>query len=151
MSDLELCYLPATEALQRFKSKTLSPVELLDAMLQRIEETEPVINALTFKHFAVAATQATERLSGYCLSSSREASSSAFSSATISAHLAPPNLRGGATNLVFGAQSAMRMLIPLAGGFMADTWGVGSVFYLLMGIAILGALTAVILPNRQNL
>ena len=51
MTDLELCYLPATEALQRFKSKSLSPVELLDAMLQRIEETEPVINSLTFKHF----------------------------------------------------------------------------------------------------
>ena len=58
MSDLELCYLPATEALQRFRSKTLSPVELLDAMLQRIEETEPVINALTFKHFDEARDRA---------------------------------------------------------------------------------------------
>ena len=64
--------------------------------------------------------------------------------------LAPANLRGGATNLVFGAQSAMRMLIPVTGGFMADTWGVGSVFYLLMGIAVLGAITAVFLPNRKS-
>ena len=58
MTDLELCYLPATEALQRFKSKLLSPVELLDAMLQRIEETEPVINSLTFKHFDEARDRA---------------------------------------------------------------------------------------------
>ena len=64
--------------------------------------------------------------------------------------LAPANLRGGATNLVFGSQSAMRMLIPVTGGFMADTWGVGSVFYLLMGIAVLGSITSAFLPNRKN-
>ena len=62
--------------------------------------------------------------------------------------LAPAHLRGGATNLVFGAQSALRMLIPLAGGVMADSWGVGSVFYLLVGISILGAITAVFLPKN---
>ena len=62
--------------------------------------------------------------------------------------LAPANLRGGATNLVFGAQGALRMLVPVAGGFVADTWGVGSVFYLLAGIAALGAIAAFFLPNR---
>ena len=31
MSDDELCYLPATEAIARFKAKTLSPVELMQA------------------------------------------------------------------------------------------------------------------------
>jgi amidase len=67
MSDLELCYLPATEALQRFRSKTLSPVELLDAMLQRIEETEPVINALTFKHFDEARDRAKKAESKYAV------------------------------------------------------------------------------------
>ena len=64
--------------------------------------------------------------------------------------LAPANLRGGATNLVFGAQSGMRMLIPVLGGFMADTWGIGSVFYLLMGISVLGVITALFLPSRQT-
>ena len=67
MTDLELCYLPATEALQRFRSKTLSPVELLDAMLQRIEETEPVINALTFKHFDEARDRAKKAESKYAV------------------------------------------------------------------------------------
>ena len=67
MSDLELCYLPATEALQRFKSKSLSPVELLDAILQRIEETEPVINALTFKHFDEARDRAKKAENKYAV------------------------------------------------------------------------------------
>ena len=64
--------------------------------------------------------------------------------------LAPESLRGGATNLVFGSQSAMRMLIPVTGGFIADTWGVGGVFYLFIGIALAGALTAMLLPNYQT-
>ena len=65
--------------------------------------------------------------------------------------LAPAHLRGGATNLVFGAQSALRMLIPLIGGVMADSSGIGSVFYLLVGISILGAITAGFLPKNQTL
>ena len=51
MSDLELCYLPATKAIERFKAKTLSPVELLEAMIKRSEEVDPVINAFTYRHF----------------------------------------------------------------------------------------------------
>ena len=51
MSDLELCYLPATEAIERFKAKTLSPVELLEALIKRSEEVDPVINAFTYRHF----------------------------------------------------------------------------------------------------
>lgn len=51
MADLDLCYLPATGALQAFKKKSLSPVELLEAQIQRAEEIEPKINAFTYKHF----------------------------------------------------------------------------------------------------
>ncbi len=50
MSDLELCYLPATEAIARFKAKTLSPVELLNTLITRAQEIEPVINAFTYRH-----------------------------------------------------------------------------------------------------
>lgn len=32
MSDTDLCYMPAAEALRRFKAKTLSPVELMRAV-----------------------------------------------------------------------------------------------------------------------
>ena len=58
MSDLELCYLPATEAIARFKAKTLSPVELLEALIKRAEEAEPVINAFTYRHFDEAMDKA---------------------------------------------------------------------------------------------
>ena len=58
MSDLELCYLPATEAIARFKAKTLSPVELLAALIKRAEEAEPVINAFTYRHFDEAMDKA---------------------------------------------------------------------------------------------
>jgi amidase len=51
MSDLELCYLPASEALRRFKAHTLSPVELMKAMIARAEATQKRINAFTFIHF----------------------------------------------------------------------------------------------------
>ena len=51
MSDLELCYLPGHEALKRFKAKTLSPVELVQALIDRAGEVEPKINAFTFTHF----------------------------------------------------------------------------------------------------
>ena len=58
MSDLELCYLPATEAIARFKAKTLSPVELVEALIRRAEQVEPVINAFTYRHFDEAMDKA---------------------------------------------------------------------------------------------
>ena len=60
MSDLELCYLPATEAIDRFKAKTLSPVELLTALIDRAEQAEPVINAFTYRHFDEAMDKASK-------------------------------------------------------------------------------------------
>lgn len=62
MIDLELCYLPAHEALRRFKAKTLSPVELMQAVIARAEAVEPKINAFTFKYYdqAIAHAKASE-------------------------------------------------------------------------------------------
>ena len=57
-TDLELCYLPATEVLQKFANRTLSPVEYLDTLIKRAEETEPVINAFAFTWFDEAREQA---------------------------------------------------------------------------------------------
>ena len=46
MADLDLCYMSASEALSRFRNRSLSPVELLQALIARAEEVEPKVNAL---------------------------------------------------------------------------------------------------------
>ncbi|MGE3231072.1 MAG: amidase [Hyphomicrobium sp.] len=48
MSDSDLCYLGAAEALRRFKARRLSPVELVDALAARIERVGPKVNAFTY-------------------------------------------------------------------------------------------------------
>lgn len=50
MSDTDLCYLGATDALRRFKARRLSPVELVDAIATRIEKVGPKVNAFTYLH-----------------------------------------------------------------------------------------------------
>jgi len=64
--------------------------------------------------------------------------------------LTPPGMSGGATSLVFGAQSAMRMVIPILGGFVADTWGLIHVFHLVVAIAVLGIITAALVPVQKT-
>ena len=66
--DLELCYLSAIEVLDRFKSRSLSPVEYLAALIGRAEQTEPVINAFAFTRFDEAMDQAREAEAKYARS-----------------------------------------------------------------------------------
>ena len=60
MSDLslEICYLSASQALKRFKNKTLSPVELLEEIKKRIDDINPKINAFNFIQFEKSFEQA---------------------------------------------------------------------------------------------
>ncbi len=58
MSDLDLCYLPATEALRRFRARELSPVELMEATIRRAEAVKEPINAFTYTHFDEAMDRA---------------------------------------------------------------------------------------------
>lgn len=51
MSDLDLCYMPATEALSLFARKKLSPVELMRAVIDRAEATRDKVNAFTNTHY----------------------------------------------------------------------------------------------------
>jgi amidase len=51
MTDADLCYLPAHEALARFRAKTLSPVELMEAVIARAETVRTSVNAFTYTHF----------------------------------------------------------------------------------------------------
>ncbi|MCC6224594.1 MAG: amidase [Thermoleophilia bacterium] len=59
----DLHYLPATEALARFRSRELSPVELARAVIARAEATEPHVNALPVRFFdeLLADARAAER------------------------------------------------------------------------------------------
>lgn len=58
MTDQDLCYLTATEAVALFKARKLSPVELLEAMIRRAEAVESSINAFTDTYFEEALDQA---------------------------------------------------------------------------------------------
>jgi amidase len=54
----ELHYLSATEALRMFRARELSPVELAEAVIDRVEAVEPVVNALCHRFFERAIDQA---------------------------------------------------------------------------------------------
>ncbi len=53
-----LHYLSATEAIALFRKKELSPVELLQAVIDRAEQMEPQINAFNYTYYDEALTQA---------------------------------------------------------------------------------------------
>lgn len=63
MTDLH--YLPATQALQAFRSGELSPVELVTAVISRAETVEPVINAFAETFFDQALAQARQAEARY--------------------------------------------------------------------------------------
>jgi Asp-tRNA(Asn)/Glu-tRNA(Gln) amidotransferase A subunit family amidase len=54
----DLCYLPATEALRLFRAGELSPVELMQAVIDRAESVEPTINAFADTRYEQALAQA---------------------------------------------------------------------------------------------
>lgn len=56
----DLAYLPATEALRLFRSRELSPVELMTAVIARAEAVEPLVNAHAEQTFEEALAQAKE-------------------------------------------------------------------------------------------
>lgn len=58
MPNTDLTYLSATEALALFKSRELSPVELLDAVIQRCEQISDSVNPLADKYFEDAGQRA---------------------------------------------------------------------------------------------
>lgn len=58
MNDIELCYLPATEALSLFRRRALSPVELMQALIRRAEAVNPGINAFADTYYDEAMAKA---------------------------------------------------------------------------------------------
>ena len=44
-TDIEICYLSAFDTLNKYKEKKLSPVDVISAVIKRIEIINPKINA----------------------------------------------------------------------------------------------------------
>ena len=55
---MDLHYLSATEAIKKFKDKSLSPVELVEAIIKRAEAINPKINAHNFTFYEKAINDA---------------------------------------------------------------------------------------------
>lgn len=64
-SNDELCYMSASELLRLFKTKEISPVDVLKAQIERIEKLNSTINAITIKHYDEAMAQALESEARY--------------------------------------------------------------------------------------
>lgn len=58
MTDEDLCYVSATEALRLFRAGTLSPAELMRALIARAEAVNPRINAFADRYFDEAMDKA---------------------------------------------------------------------------------------------
>ncbi len=71
MTDLELCYLTAGEALRRFKARELSPVELMQAVIDRAETVAPKINPFADCYFEEALEKARKAEARYMKSDAR--------------------------------------------------------------------------------
>jgi Asp-tRNA(Asn)/Glu-tRNA(Gln) amidotransferase A subunit family amidase len=63
MGDVDICYLSAAQAIAKFRDRSLSPVELLQAIAARSETVEPRIGAFTEAWFddALEAARAAEK------------------------------------------------------------------------------------------
>jgi Asp-tRNA(Asn)/Glu-tRNA(Gln) amidotransferase A subunit family amidase len=62
---LDLCFMTGSEALSAFKSKKLSPVELMKAVIARCEEINPKLNAITYGFYDRALARAKEAETHY--------------------------------------------------------------------------------------
>src|SRR5688572_16658693 len=54
----DLCFLPATELAAKIRSREVSPVEAVEAVLARIDALNPTLNAFCFVHADEAREQA---------------------------------------------------------------------------------------------
>ena len=61
----DLCFMTATEAIESFKARKLSPVELVDAIIGRVGQINPKISAFTYTFFERAREQAKQAEAAY--------------------------------------------------------------------------------------
>ena len=58
MTDDDLCYLTAKDALKLFRARKISPVDIIKAQIARSEVINPAINCFTDRYFEEALDQA---------------------------------------------------------------------------------------------
>lgn len=63
--------------------------------------------------------------------------------------IAPPEMRGGATSVLFGMQYLFSMATPLVGGIIADNWGLPAVFYALAATMLMANIVTYMLPSEK--
>jgi Asp-tRNA(Asn)/Glu-tRNA(Gln) amidotransferase A subunit family amidase len=71
MTDDELCYMSATEALAHFQDRALSPVELLAAVIRRADAIATTVNPFADRYFEEATRRATVAADRYHRSGAR--------------------------------------------------------------------------------
>ncbi|MGB8860860.1 MAG: amidase [Ilumatobacteraceae bacterium] len=71
MSDTDLAYLSAVEVLAAFRTGSLSPVDYLDALIERIERLEPTINAVADRRYDEARAEAKVAVERYAAGTAR--------------------------------------------------------------------------------
>ena len=64
--------------------------------------------------------------------------------------LAPKELGGSVTSLVFGTQSGLTTLMPPIGGALADRFGLIAVFYFLAGTVLFANLLTLMVPKEEK-
>lgn len=64
--------------------------------------------------------------------------------------LAPRGMQGSVVSLLFGTQSAFSAAVPVAGGLIADNWGLPAVFYVLAGAMLIANLLVWMLPDSAR-
>lgn len=60
------------------------------------------------------------------------------------------HMAGTAVSVLFGTQSAFTLVIPVLGGFIADQWGLQTVFYLLTATVVIATAIAFVLPEAEK-
>ena len=65
MSNADICYLTAAEALSLFRKRKLSPVDLMKAIIARAEKVNPAINCFADRYFDEALAQAKQSEARY--------------------------------------------------------------------------------------
>ncbi len=65
--------------------------------------------------------------------------------------LTPPAMHGSATSALFGTQSGLSLIIPILGGYIADLYGVGAVFYMLAATMLVANVLVAMLPEAEKI